>query len=330
MDATTSPCATAEEFISAMRHFPSAVNLVTTGVGDSRAGFTASAVMSLTAEPPQIGVAVNRSASVFPHLRANRTFCINTLASHHAELAQRFAGSVKGSERFLTGRWSHLSTGAPALDDAKINLDCVVDRELELSTHVLFVGTVQAVRKRTDLKPLLFVDGSWASLLPGFVSGLDGGQRDFMAAVMKSIEAIDIANASSSDPSERLDRFVRNFTHVNIDQAAVTRDYLTAEIFVSEETQRNLNSAKQRFDHKLVGLLEEGQRSGAFELEDSRVTALAISGLVGWVHRWFKADGRHTPDEVARLLSDLVRRMVEPAAATFSNERTSPSGNGAH
>jgi flavin reductase (DIM6/NTAB) family NADH-FMN oxidoreductase RutF len=310
----TSPHVASEEFISAMRQFPAAVNLVTTGTGEDRAGFTASAVMSLTAEPPQIGVAVNRNASAFPQFKANRAFCVNTLAAHHSELARRFAGVIKGNERFLTGSWGELSTGSPALADAKINLDCIVDREVELSSHVLFIATVQTVRTRSDLKPLLFVEGDWASLLPGF----DAGQRDFMTAVEKSIEAIDIAATSSSDPLERLDRFVRNFTQVYIDQQTVTRDYLTAEIYVSPETQDNLNAAKQLFHRKLVDLLDEGRRTGNFDLEDSRVTALAISGLVGWLHRWFRPQGRLTPDEVARLLSDLVRRMVEPRPSSLN------------
>ena len=302
------PHASPADFIAAMRQFPAAVNLVTTGTGDGRAGFTASAVMSLTAEPPQIGVAVNRTASAFPQLKANRAFCVNTLAAHHSELARRFAGAVKGNERFRTGNWSELSTGSPALADAKINLDCIVEREIELSSHVLFIATVQSVRTRDDLKPLLFVEGNWASLLPGF----DVGQSEFMNAVEKSIEAIDAASTSCSEPLDRLDRFVRNFTQVFIDQQTVTRDYLMAEIYVSPETQDALNAAKQLFNLKLVDLLEQGRRTGSFDIEDPRVTAFAISGLVGWLHRWFRPEGRLTPDDLARLFSDLVRRMVEP------------------
>ena len=308
-----------EEFVLAMRQFPAAVNLVTTGSGDDRAGFTASAVMSLTAEPPQIGIAVNRGASAFEQLRSNRSFCVNALAAHHSELARRFSGAVKGNARFLRGNWSTLTTGAPVLEDAKINFDCVVDREVELSSHVLFIATVQAVRSRPDLKPLLYVEGAWASLLPGS----DTSQSDFMAAVEKSIEAIEVAAASSVDPHERLERFVRNFTHVYIDQQTVTRDYLTAEIYVSPEQLEALNAAKQLFHRKLVELLDEGRQTGSFDLEDPRVTALAISGLVGWLHRWFKPDGRLTPGEVARLFSDLVSRMVEPRSPSTARARIS-------
>lgn len=303
-----------ESFIAGMRQFPAAVNVITTGIGADRVGFTASAVMSLTAEPPQLGVAVNRSASAFPHIRANGVFCVNSLATHHGDLARGFAGAVKGNERFLAGNWDTLVTGAPALDDALINFDCVIDREVELSSHVLLIGTVKAVRRQADLRPLLYVKGDWASLLPG----ADSGQSQFMGAVEKSIAAIDAATSASADPRVRLDHFVRNFTKVYIEQQTVTRDYLTAEIYVQPEVQTRLNDAKRMFDRKLVDLLEDGRAAGRFDLEDPRVTALAISGLVGWLHRWFRPEGRLPPDEVARLLADLVRRMVEaPSSAAI-------------
>ena len=119
-------------FIRAMRHFPAAVNLITTGDQVNRMGFTATAVMSLTAEPPQVAIAVNRTVSAFPFIERNGSFCVNTLAAHDSELAQRFAGSVKNSERFLTGQWTTLHTGCSALDNAILNLDCVVVKRVPI------------------------------------------------------------------------------------------------------------------------------------------------------------------------------------------------------
>ena len=39
------------------------------------AGFTATAVLSLTAEPPQIGVAINKTVSAYEKLLKSRCFC---------------------------------------------------------------------------------------------------------------------------------------------------------------------------------------------------------------------------------------------------------------
>jgi len=155
------------QFTNAMRQFPAAVNIVTTGSGDTRAGLTATAVIALTAAPPQIAVAICRSASAYRTLRMMEYFCVNTLTSTQADLARRFAGGVKGLERFSFGNWETLATGAPALVGALANFDCRTAQVLEFSTHTLFVGDVECVRKNETKTPLLFVDGDWATLLRG-------------------------------------------------------------------------------------------------------------------------------------------------------------------
>lgn len=147
----------------AMRQFPAAVNLITTKTGACRTGFTASAVMSLTAEPPQIVVAMNKSVSGFGAFIESGRFCVNTLASHHSNLARDFAGIRKGDERFDSSNWSDTDRGSPALADAVINLDCAIVKTIEFSSHVLLVGLVQEVRTDDTADPLLYVDGEWAS-----------------------------------------------------------------------------------------------------------------------------------------------------------------------
>jgi flavin reductase (DIM6/NTAB) family NADH-FMN oxidoreductase RutF len=150
----------------AMRRFPTAVNLITTRVGKQRGGFTASAVMSLTAAPPQVGVAVNKSVSAFEMFMESGRFCVNTLASHHSELASAFAGAVKGEQRFCSAAWTSMASGTPALSDAVLNLDCRIVQVVELSSHVMLVGLVEEVRTRDAAAPLLYVEGDWASLSP--------------------------------------------------------------------------------------------------------------------------------------------------------------------
>ncbi|NGM89049.1 flavin reductase family protein [Parapusillimonas sp. SGNA-6] len=295
-----------EEFIAAMRRFPGAANLITTGMGESRAGLTATACMSLTADPPQIGVAINRNASAYPALIRNGRFCVNSLACEQQELASRFAGPIKGAERFASGEWSTLVTGAPVLEGAVVNLDCEVSDTLELSTHTLIVGKVVAARHRPDLSSLLYVDGDWASLLPSTAGAVDG----LLQGIETVSDAIERAVTESPNSLEGLTSFVKDWTQIYTDTYPATRKYMSVDLYVSPQDLQNVNKARREFDDKLTNLIERGVRDGLLEVDDVRLTAFAISGLVGWTHRWFRPNGRLTPDEIGQHMARLVQKMV--------------------
>ncbi len=65
-------------FRDAMAHVGAAVNIITTDGPAGRAGFTASAVCSVTDTPPTLLVCLNRSASVWPVFSEHHTLCVNT------------------------------------------------------------------------------------------------------------------------------------------------------------------------------------------------------------------------------------------------------------
>jgi flavin reductase len=313
-----------KQFIEAMRRFPGAVNIVTTGTGDKRAGFTATACISLTAEPPQVGIAVNRSVSAYPRLVENGSYCINTLASDQHALAGRFSGPIKGVQRFDEGHWTVLRTGAPVLDGAVVNFDCEMSDQMELSTHTLFVGRVVAVRQSSDARSLLYADGDWGSLLHGTSRDMPGLLQDIGTVV----NAIEHAEQQSSDPLTNLETFVRAWTKIYTDRHRVAPKYMSAELYVSPSDVLALNAARREFDDRLTALLVDGVEANRFQIEEPRLMAFAISGLVGWVHRWFRPDGRLTPEQIGEHLALLVRKMVERSdvPATASNLPASESG----
>lgn len=155
-----------QDFKRGMRHLAAAVNVIASGAGSKRQGFTATAVMSLTAEPPLLAVAVNRQNGAFDVIRTTRCFSINTLAHDQTNVALCFSGAtgLKGEARFERGLWSRGVTGAPILSESAVSFDCHVDREIEFSTHSLFVGAIAAVTVGFEKSPLLYVNGDWAYL----------------------------------------------------------------------------------------------------------------------------------------------------------------------
>lgn len=138
-----------QEFRDAMARLGAAVNVITTGGAAGRAGFTASAVCSVTDDPQTLLVCMNRGASAAPAVRANGVLCVNVLAAGQKHTAMVFAGTTKCTmeERFASGAWDRLATGAPVLQGAVVAFDCRVADMVEKGTHIVVFAAVKAIRQ---------------------------------------------------------------------------------------------------------------------------------------------------------------------------------------
>jgi flavin reductase len=114
----------ARRYRDAMARLGAAVHIVTTDGPAGRAGFTASAVCSVTDTPPTLLVCLNRASSAYAACLGNGVVCVNTLASGQETLSQAFGGKTAMDERFAAGRWSRGATGAPCLHGALATFDC--------------------------------------------------------------------------------------------------------------------------------------------------------------------------------------------------------------
>jgi flavin reductase len=120
-----------------------AVNIVTTDGPGGRAGFTASAVCSVTDTPPTLLVCINESSSAGPVFALNQAICVNTVSGAHEELAMLFGGRTPMEERFVAAQWRTGVSGAPVLQDSLVSFDCVIDSTKTVGTHrVLFCRVV--------------------------------------------------------------------------------------------------------------------------------------------------------------------------------------------
>ncbi|CAG9256952.1 FMN reductase (NADH) RutF [Paraburkholderia unamae] len=134
-------------FRDAMTGLGAAVNIVTTDGEAGRAGCTASAVCGVTDEPPTLLVCINRASRNNAIMRANGHLCVNVLAAEQREVATRFATKDMAlDERFASGDWYRLETGAPALRGAVSSFDCRITRATEVGTHTVFYCEIKAAR----------------------------------------------------------------------------------------------------------------------------------------------------------------------------------------
>src|SRR5688572_11198311 len=91
--------ATKETFRHVIGHFASGVTVITTRSGDEDHGATASAVSSLSLDPPMLLVCLNMKSVTQEAIHASRVFGVNILDEDQGELAQRFA-MPRGGDKF--------------------------------------------------------------------------------------------------------------------------------------------------------------------------------------------------------------------------------------
>jgi len=159
---------TTQAFIDGMRQLAAGVTVVTTVLDGRRAGLTATAVCSVSAEPPQLLVCINRGAEAHDVVRASGRFAVNLLASEQQHLAHAFAGNaaIYGERRFEQACWTTLATGAPVLRDCVATFDCRLVEAVPAATHTVFIGRVEAVHIEPDLTPLVYAEGDYGLIAP--------------------------------------------------------------------------------------------------------------------------------------------------------------------
>jgi flavin reductase (DIM6/NTAB) family NADH-FMN oxidoreductase RutF len=163
---------TPQAFIEAMRQLAHGVTLITTAHEGRWAGLTATAVCSVSAEPPQLLACINRQAETHRLIAEGGVFAVNVLASEQQRLAEIFAGGggVYGDQRFAAADWATLTTGAPVLRPCLATFDCHLVEHVPASSHSIFIGHVAAVELHPDLDPLVYVEGDYSLIVPFMTS----------------------------------------------------------------------------------------------------------------------------------------------------------------
>ena len=138
-----------QEFRDAMARLGAAVNIITTDGAAGQGGITATAVCSVTDDPPTLLVCLNRTSPRSALFLANRVLCVNTLSASQQGISNAFSAPSDKADmasRFAAGVWDRLATGAPALEGAAASFDCRITEVMEQGTHSVVFAEVEAVR----------------------------------------------------------------------------------------------------------------------------------------------------------------------------------------
>lgn len=154
---------TSDAFRDVIGRFATGVTVVTTRDDGGDHGMTASAVSSLSLEPPMLLVCMHRRSRTGDAVRESRRFTVNVLAEDQAVAAQRFA--MPAEDRFAGIATTRGPLGTLLLDGCLAHIDCVVEDLLAAATHHIVTARVQRVAARNGA-PLAYFRGQFGQLHP--------------------------------------------------------------------------------------------------------------------------------------------------------------------
>ena len=76
------------------------------------------------------------------------------------------------------------------------------------------------------------------------------------------------------------------------------------------EYQEIFRKQRRKVIELVARVIEGGVKAGEFRVTDPKVTAFAVTGMSNWTAWWYSPNGRSTPDEIARCMTDLAMRGV--------------------
>jgi flavin reductase (DIM6/NTAB) family NADH-FMN oxidoreductase RutF len=153
-------------FRAAMRRYAATVTIVTASDGSRRHGMTATAVTSLSLDPPSLVVCVNRKTALHDVLLSARRFCVNVLSREQADLSVAFGGAAPAEERFALGAWTQTADGLSVLSGAQAHVFCRKAALIPFGTHSIVVGEVEDIGMREAVEPLLYQDATYCVSVP--------------------------------------------------------------------------------------------------------------------------------------------------------------------
>ncbi|MDT0421483.1 TetR/AcrR family transcriptional regulator [Streptomyces evansiae] len=136
----------------------------------------------------------------------------------------------------------------------------------------------------------------------------------------KSLAVLSEAAEGSGGAARRLADAVRAFVRWHAAHHTTAR-IVQYELDALDPAHRTeIVALRRRTEAVVRGVIEDGVRTGAFDVPDVPGTTLAVLSLCIDVARWFNAAGRRTPEQIGDLYADLVLRMVGAAPGEDDEE----------
>ena len=145
---------------------PTPVTIVTAPGPTDPAGATASAVASLSLDPPLMLVCLDHRSRTLGAVRSAGKFAINVLSADGTPKARAFATAIPHAEKW-DGVAAVERSGVPVLEDALVWVVCELRDLLDGGDHTIVTGRVLELGTGPG-SPLVYVDGEYRPIeVPG-------------------------------------------------------------------------------------------------------------------------------------------------------------------
>lgn len=122
---------------------------------------------------------------------------------------------------------------------------------------------------------------------------------------------------SLDSAGKRLSFLIRE--HVRVMTDTLDGSPLAFEVTaLSDEHQREIISARDRYERELRRTIDEGVRIGEFRAVNSKISVFAILGAINWIARWYRPEGSLHAEEIGEGFADqLVGGLMCRRAGVF-------------
>lgn len=151
-----------EDFKSVFRHHPGGVAVITLRTPAGPVGFTATSVISVSAEPPVLAFSLAATSSSRAAVESAESVVVNFLGPGQEEVATRFA--LRGIDRFEGVSWCPLPTGEPVLRGTAAWIRAEIDTRIPVGDSLLVTLRARLAHQREDPAPLVYVDRGYHRL----------------------------------------------------------------------------------------------------------------------------------------------------------------------
>jgi flavin reductase (DIM6/NTAB) family NADH-FMN oxidoreductase RutF len=152
---------TGDELREVMRRFPAPVAVVTTEVDGERFGLTVGSLVSLSLEPPLVGISIGKDSSSHEPIRRAGGWAVSLLSEEQTAVAQHFARSGIPPLALWIGVEIRNGARGPLVEGALGWLECRTSSEHDAGDHTVFVGEVERTELGSGGRGLVYRGGSY-------------------------------------------------------------------------------------------------------------------------------------------------------------------------
>jgi flavin reductase (DIM6/NTAB) family NADH-FMN oxidoreductase RutF len=146
-----------------MRYWPHGVSVLTVDYEGDRMGVTVSSLVSLSLDPPLIGVSIGKQASLYELLRRAGAWAVSLLGGEQDELARRFASGFPPLVHW-DGVPVRQGEVAPLIEGAVGWIEARTRAEHDAGDHTFFIGDVISIGHGPAKSALMYRESTYHQL----------------------------------------------------------------------------------------------------------------------------------------------------------------------